>query len=57
MPKTAVDRGYVDKVAPLDMLARLLCKRCAPEAQQGKDEPDAVSQAQGIARDPGIEKE
>jgi two-component system chemotaxis response regulator CheB len=57
MPKAAIDRGYVDKVAPLEMLARLLCKRCALEAQQAKDEPGAVAQAQGVARDSGMEKE
>ncbi len=44
MPKSAIDRGYVDKVAPLGALARILCKRCAPDAQQAKDDSGAVAQ-------------
>ncbi|MGO9642497.1 MAG: protein-glutamate methylesterase/protein-glutamine glutaminase [Candidatus Acidiferrales bacterium] len=55
MPKAAVDRGYVDKVAPLEMLARLICKRCATDAQNAKGEATAVAQA--AARDSGLEKE
>jgi two-component system, chemotaxis family, protein-glutamate methylesterase/glutaminase len=55
MPKAAMDRGFVDKVAPLDALARLICRRCAPEAQNAKDEPRAVAQA--AARDSGFGKE
>jgi two-component system, chemotaxis family, protein-glutamate methylesterase/glutaminase len=57
MPKAAMDRGVVDKVAPLEALARLLCKRCAPEAQQAKDEPSAVAHANAAARNSGFEKE
>jgi len=57
MPRTAIDRGYVDKVAPLEALARLICKRSASETPQAKDEADSVAQTQSATRNSGLEKE
>jgi len=55
MPKAAIDRGYVDKVAPLETMARLLTKRCALEERGEKDEMAGAARQAG--RDSGFEKE